>query len=126
MQNIQEIFNRLQETKKEQKEIRAAYRDTLESSAEYQQTIEKLKVLKQKKKEIESYTRTELGAQGDRLDTLKQDIKMDREMLADIAISTLMKGETVKVVDADKNEYEPQFSVSFKKTNVVSPVQWAG
>lgn len=120
MQNIQEIFNRIQETKKEQKQIRAAYRDALESSAEYQQTIEKVKALKQRKKEIEEYTRAELGSQWDRFDTLKQDIKMDREMLTDIAISTLMKGETIKVIDEDKNEYEPQFSVSFKKTNVIS------
>jgi len=40
-------------------------------------------------------------------------------LLTDLAINTLMSGETVKITDAENNEYEPKFSVSFRKTNVV-------
>ena len=44
---------------------------------------------------------------------------LDKELLADIAISTLMKGETVKIEDSEKNVYEPIFSVKCKKVNQV-------
>jgi len=35
----------------------------------------------------------------------------------DIALSTLMKGETVVVKDEWDNEYEPAWKVAFKKAN---------
>ena len=37
MQDIQEIFNRMQEIKKQQKDIRSAYRESLDSSLEYKE-----------------------------------------------------------------------------------------
>ena len=52
MANIQEIFNRIQETKNKQKEIKAMYRDALANSFEYNEVTDKLKKLKEKKKEI--------------------------------------------------------------------------
>jgi hypothetical protein len=119
MQNIQEVFNRIQETKKEQKHIRTIYKDLLESSSEYRELSEKLQALKERKKQIETEARMELGGDADKIEVLKRDIKNDQEMLSDIALSTLMQGETVKIVDRDNNEYEPLFTVKFKKTNVV-------
>ena len=38
-------------------------------------------------------------------------------MMNDIALSTLMKGETVVVKDEWDNEYEPAWKVAFKKAN---------
>ena len=61
----------------------------------------------------------ELGKDADRIEVLKRDIQQDQEALRDIALSTLMNGDTVKVVDQDNNEYEPIFSVKFKKGNIV-------
>ena len=119
MQNIQDIFNRIQETKKEQKHIRTVYKDLLESSAEYRELLEKLQTLKERKKQIENEARMELGKDADRIEVLKLDIKQDQEALSDIALTTLMNGETVKVVDRDNNEYEPVFTVKFKKGNIV-------
>ena len=123
MQNIQEVFNRIQETKKEQKHIRTIYKDLLESSTEYRDLLEKLQAMKERKKQIETEARMDLGKDADRIEVLKRDIKNDQEMLSDIALSTLMQGETVKIVDRDNNEYEPLFKVSFKKTNVVQQNQ---
>jgi len=120
MKNIQEVWVRIQETKKEQRSIKAMYRDALENSKEYQELLEKLENIKRRKKELENMTKAEMGDDGVKLSTIKLHLKTDKEMLTDIAISNLMKGETVKVTDADNLEYEPIFSVKFVKTNVIS------
>jgi hypothetical protein len=119
MKNPQEIFNKIHEIKKEHKTIKTMYRDALESSHEYRDIVEKIDELKTKKKEIEKHAKEELGNDAVKLETLKLDLKGYKETLTDVAISTLMSGETVKVTDHENNEYEPVFSVRFKKTNVV-------
>ena len=43
MPDIQEIFSRIQATKKKQKDIRSAYKDALANSGEYQEIAEKTK-----------------------------------------------------------------------------------
>ena len=50
MANMQEVFNRIQETKKEQKELKAMYRDALNNSGAYQRSLEELKKLREEKK----------------------------------------------------------------------------
>jgi predicted nuclease with TOPRIM domain len=120
MQNLQEVFNRIKATKKEQKEIRKAYKDSLSASQSYKETVEKISGHKLRKKQIEEETKKELGQEYVKLESLKKDIDLDKEMLTDIAISTLMKGETVELADEDGNVYEPIFSVKFKKTNQIT------
>ncbi len=117
--NIQDVFNRIQDKKRETRSIKLLYRDAIESSGEYRELLEKLEQLKARKKQLEAQAWEEVGAK-DKFETIKLDIKQDREMLSDLALSTLMKGETVKVTDPDNNEYEPAFSVRFKKANQVS------
>lgn len=119
MQNIQDVFNRMRTTKKERKNIQILYKDALASSQEYKETTEKLRGYKLRKKQIEDRTKAELGQQFQKFESLNKDLELDKELLADLAISTMMKGETVQVEDEDKNTYEPIFSVKFKKTNVV-------
>lgn len=120
MQNIQDIFNRIQETKIEHRNIKDMYRDALESSKEYRDILEKLKELKARKKEIEQQTQADLGSDYIKIDTLKLDLKHDKELLSDIALNNLIKGEPVKVVDKSNAEYEPVFSVRFRKQNTAN------
>jgi hypothetical protein len=117
MKNIQEVFNRILESKKEHKSLRAMYKDALENSKEYRDLLEKLKDLKAKKKEIEDSTKADLGRDWDRHEILKLDIQHDKEMLSDLALSHVAKGEPVKVVDHEQKELEPIFSVRFRKQN---------
>jgi hypothetical protein len=119
MQNIQDVFNRMRSTKRERKSIQVLYKDALSVSQEYKEVTEKLRGYKLRKKQIENETRAELGEQYDKLEALKKDLELDKELITDLAISTMMKGETVQVEDEDKNPYEPIFSVKFKKTNSV-------
>jgi hypothetical protein len=53
MQSIQEIFQRTLELKKKQKDLRSAYKEALAGSLEYQEISEKMKVMKEKKKQIQ-------------------------------------------------------------------------
>jgi len=115
MPNIQEVFNRLNETKKEQRVIKTAYRDALGNSHKYQEVLGKLSALKEEKKKIEEVIRDEFRSEFDKLDHLKQEIENDKLILSDLAINQIVKGEMIEITDDKMNKYEPIFSVRFKK-----------
>lgn len=116
MQDIQEIFNRMQEIKKQQKDIRSAYKEALDGSLEYKEIGEKMKTLRERRKQIENTIKGDFSSEYSKLEDFKIDLESDRTMLSDIALTKLMKGETVQVVDEYNNSYEPLFTVKFKKT----------
>ncbi|MEA3464112.1 MAG: hypothetical protein U9R14_03495 [Patescibacteria group bacterium] len=115
MVKLEEIFNKIQNSKKEQREIKAIYKDALTNSEEYKKIIEKINELKEEKKKIEENTKSDFSSEFAKLDSLKTDIESDEIILADIAINQLMKGEAVEIIDDYDNKYEPIFSVKFKK-----------
>lgn len=117
MQDIQELFVRIQEAKKAQKEIRNMYKDGLDNTPGYKELQEELKLLREKKKSIETTVRESMSSEWTKLEDLKIDIESDQELLTDIAMTKLMKGETVTVTDQYENEYEPAFKVTFKKAS---------
>ncbi|HOX10618.1 MAG TPA: hypothetical protein P5323_02360 [Candidatus Moranbacteria bacterium] len=118
MQNVQEVFNKIREMKKEQKDLRDMYKDALVQADKYEEIVEEIKVLREKKKEIEARIQAQLGRSWEKLEDLKLEVETHREMMNDVAISTLMKGETVMVKDEFDNAYEPIWKVNFKKTNL--------
>jgi len=118
MQNIQEVFNKIREMKKEQKDLRDMYKDALVQADKYEGIVEEIKVLREKKKEIETRIQGQLGRSYEKLEDLKLETETYKEMLSDVAISTLMNGETVAVKDEFNNAYEPVWKVNFKKTNL--------
>ena len=116
MANAQEIFNRIKEKQKEQKILANIWRDVKANSKPYQEITEELKILKEKKQKLESGFHSELKTELAQLDALKGDIASDRELLSDLALTQLMKGETVGVTDEYDNKYQPIFTVRFQKT----------
>lgn len=116
MSSLQEIFNRIKESKKEQKIINKSYKDVLESSKGYKEILDQLKELKAKKKQIEDTTRADFSTEFARLDTLKSDIQNDMELLSDMALNQLLKGQSVSVTDEYETKYDPMFTVRFKKS----------
>jgi len=115
MQNIQEIFNRIQKTKKEQKSIKSIYRDALLTSSQHQKVVEEIKDLREKKKKIEESIKDDFSSELSKLDTLKLDIENDSILLSDIALSEMLKGKSINLIDQNNNKYEPIFNVRFKK-----------
>lgn len=118
MQNVQEVFNKIREMKKEQKDLRDMYKDALVQADKYEEIVEQIKTLREKKKEIETRIQGQLGRSWEKFEDLKLQVDAEKEMLNDIAISTLMKGETVVAKDEFDNVYEPIWKVNFKKTNM--------
>ena len=96
------------------------YREALENSEEYQKTIEDLNILKEKKIQIESAIKSDFSSEFNKLENIKVDIITDLELLSDIALNHLVKGETISVQDEKKNAYEPVFSVKFKKIGPIA------
>lgn len=115
MNDLQEVFNRIRETKSKQKEIRQMYKDELAASHEYQEILDKLETLKARKKQIETELKNDNTNNFKQLDAYKMHVKTDMEVLSDLALNKLMAGETVEVKDQDDQKYEPLFSVRFKK-----------
>jgi predicted nuclease with TOPRIM domain len=117
MVEVQEIFNRIQTTKKKQKDIKTLYRDALKNSQEYEEIGEKLKTLREKKKQLEAGIKSQFTSEFTQLDAYEADIAADMQLLTDAAVTMMMKGERVEVQDEYNNVYDPIFQVKFKKAN---------
>ncbi len=117
MQNIQEVFARIQKNKKQLKDLKSAYSDALKNVQEYVELLEKLKTLREKKKQIENTVSQDFSNEFRQIEDIKIDIESDQEMLNDIALTQVMQGQTVAVTDEYEQNYEPVFSVKFKKAN---------
>ena len=115
MEDIQTIFNRIQENKKKKKDIAGSYKDALELSEEYKEIGDKIKALRARKQQIEADTKLQFSGEFNKLDEIKIDMESDNVLLSDAALTKYTKGETVELVDEYNNKYEPQFSVKFKK-----------
>lgn len=119
MLDIQQVFSEIREAKKEMKGLREQYKDALSQTDKYQTLQEELKEKRDKKKEIETKVQQQMGKAYDRLDELKAEVAAKDELMNDIAITTLMNGKAVEVVDEFENRYEPLYVVKFKKTNEI-------
>jgi hypothetical protein len=115
MSQLNQVFTRLQESQKQQRELKRMYRDALSVNANYHEAIEELEALKIKKKQIEASVKSDLKEEFDKLEGLKLNIAGDKQMLSDIALNHFSKGEPVKVIDEHQVEYEPIFNVRFQK-----------
>lgn len=115
MANLEQVFDRISEIKKQQKDIKTSYKDALVTSQSYQDVVEELKKLKEKKKNIELAIREDFSYEFQKLEDLKIDLASEQEVLSDIALTKLMKGESIALKDKHDVEYEPVFSVKFKK-----------
>lgn len=114
-QNIQEVFKRIQERKKEQKAIKQIYSDALLSNSGYQELLKEIDELVIKKKKMEAAIQADFKSEFEKLENIKLNLVGDNQVLSDISLASLVAGETVKIIDDNKIEYDPQFTVKFKK-----------
>ncbi len=114
MQNLQEVYNRMQQKKEEYNIIARGFQDELKATARYQEIVDTMKKLREEKKSIESAAKAAAILDATKMDTLKLDIKADRETLTDIALNMYAAHEEVKIVEKDTT-YVPLFSVKFAK-----------
>lgn len=115
-QKLSVVFNRIQERKKEQRALRAMYRDALSVNGQYQEILQELEDLKFKKKNIEASVQAGFKEEFDKLEGLKLHLAADKQLLSDIALTQFSKGELGRLVDENQVEYDPIFTVKFKKS----------
>ncbi|MBP9869403.1 hypothetical protein KBC59_02505 [Patescibacteria group bacterium] len=115
MQDLNEVHGRIKQKKDEKKKVNEIYRDALLQSKPYQDLLDEVKELRTKKLRMESEIRSGFTQEIEKMERLALDIKNDVELLSDMALSLVMKGETVEVTDEYDVKYEPVFKVSFKK-----------
>ncbi len=115
MPKIQEVFNRIQASKKEQRKIKIGFKDALDSSVEYQKADEDCKNARNSKKQIKDKIESDFKSEFDKLDKIKVNIETDNILLSDMAINSITKGEPIEISDDYQNRYEPIVSVKFKK-----------
>lgn len=116
MKNIQDVFDRLQEKRHQVSVIRKKYQEELTTSTEYQRIREDLERLREKKKRYEASVKSQSGAAFSRIDELALTIRQDAQLLSDLALTTLLKGDRVQVRDPGHDaSYEPVFTVRFRK-----------
>lgn len=113
--DLQTVFNRVEKSKRRAKEIKTIYRDALGSNEEYKEVLQKLRALKERKKQIENSVKEQFNTELTELEDLLIDIASDKEMMTDMALTKLVKGEVIQLRDEHDNEYEPVFGTKFKK-----------
>lgn len=114
MQNAQEVYTRILKIKKSIKEIKSELTGYYKENQGYTELEEKMKKLRQDKKQITTSINQDFPKLITTLDDLKIDLASDKELLNDIIMTKMMKGEDIKL----ENEYQqtmfPIFSVTLK------------
>ena len=65
-----------------------------------------MKTLRENKKRVETAVKEGFSGEMQKLDDLKIDLESDMEILNDMALTKMMKGETFQLSDEYKNTYE--------------------
>ena len=112
---LQEIFLRIQEKKKKRRESRRVYKDLLDASSQYQQVMDEVAALREKKVQIMTAIQSECADELAKVEALSSDIATDEVLLTDMAMTQYIKGESITIKDEYANSYEPVFGVKFKK-----------
>ena len=115
MQQLQLFFDRTLKTQQEMKELKLMLKDALANSQEHKIIIEDMKALRERRKKIENVIKEDFSGEVNKLDTLKLDLENDKLLMSDSALNQLVNGEQVIVKDKNGIEFEPIFSVKFKK-----------
>lgn len=116
LKDLQDAYLQLRGKKAEKKALAQSFKDELEHDAGYQEVLEQMKQLREKKKQIENECYARAMQDVARLEELKSDVKSQEILISDIAINLYMQNETVELVDEYNNVYEPSFVVRFKKS----------
>ena len=117
MTQLQDVYFRFRKNKEDQKKIRATYREALGNTPEHGDVVDKIKALREQKRQIEEKVRAQFFKEFEQIDELKTSESEDKVLLGDLVLSHLMKGEIVKVRDENNNSYDPIVKIIFQKSD---------
>lgn len=113
------VIERLKEDKKRRKEIKAMLREAREQNASWVKIKEEMDEARARLKRVEQAIDADYKAEVEELEKLNLSIKNDNEVLSDIALTMLMKGENIDIQDSEGNKYEPKTRVTFKQLTLL-------
>jgi hypothetical protein len=117
MQDIQEVYNRIQEKKKERKRLKRMLKDGLDASAPFREIKDEMEKVKAKKKEVENGVFASYEHEKRDIEGLDEELKSEQQVMDDIALTMYMKGESIVFKNENDEEYEPTFKVKYKKAH---------
>ncbi len=115
MQELKEVYTRLQGKKKERRELTKMFQDELKHNGEYQELVKEMKRLREKKTSIEDQAKASALSNVQQLDNLKNEIQSSTELLTDITLNLFLARESIELIDEDNSRLLPAFTVKFKK-----------
>jgi hypothetical protein len=113
MPNTQDVFNRIQENKREVRQYNRTKKEILAAQLDYEKLCDEEKTIQAKKKAIIVSVEAQISSQ--KAEAAAQAIAEDKKLLTDLSLKGLLNGEMVRVVDGNSEEYEPLFAVRFRK-----------
>src|SRR5258706_12200975 len=93
---LQELLNEIRTKKNRKKELSKSFKDELSQHERFTALKEEMDVLKAEKKSIENSVREGSPKESAELEDLSTEIKADEELLSDMAMSLIMKNESVE------------------------------
>jgi hypothetical protein len=105
----------MEENKKILKDLNKQVKEHYESDAEYERLMQQSKEINEKKKLRRNILNEDITDLLTQRDDVKIDLASDKELLTDVLLTGLAKGENLKLVDEYKQEMFPLFSVKFEK-----------
>ncbi|MBI2550926.1 hypothetical protein HYV73_01100 [Candidatus Uhrbacteria bacterium] len=115
MQSLQEVYTQLEACRKEKKELMKMIKDELSQHDKHRELSETMKTMKMEKKAIEDTVLVKSQGSGERMKEIAAEMAAYQELMSDIALNMYVKNETVELMDAYEQKYEPVFVVKFKK-----------
>lgn len=110
---IEEVFNRLEDKKKQLRDRKERMKDELKNHTRYMEIEEEIATLKRERKEIEMSAITQ--ADKEEIEGIKLDIRTDKELLTDLTLNKYVAGESCEIIDDHRRPHQPVFSVKYAK-----------
>jgi hypothetical protein len=109
------FLDNVQTATKKCSEIKKAFRSAFEDSTAHKEAKEAYTQARAKLKQIEQAILSDYSGEIDKLEALKEELNTEKDNMTAEALQQFAKGESLTIKDKNGVEYEPIFSVKFKK-----------
>lgn len=110
----QTFFDKVNVNKSKIKELTQVYNDILINTGEYNDLKEQLIKIKSRIEQIKINAEIEMGRDYETLEGLKIEMRSDKQLLSDVAVSKLANGKEAKVEDSHGNVFIPVYNANYK------------
>lgn len=115
-QHLKEAHIKIRKATDERKILRQSIKQAFDQSKPYSEAMEELNKARQKVARVKAAIMEDFKREAQEIERKTLDIRDSEVVLADIALTELMKGETVEIkYEGDDITFIPDYRVKFKK-----------